>query len=150
MYKCVFAPADKVDLLHQTIHEIAHPEEWRATLKGQLVQQIEDQIQILSESHWYFRSSAQKIESLKCLSARIESAHPESTKSDLLAIVTQWESEPVPEITAEKAGNNKELISLHRNRFWAEKRPAVQTATENMLQKLKDILVDQPDISPGI
>lgn len=138
VFKCLFAPLDKVALLH----ELTSPAAWASSIKRPVVESINTQINKLATSHWYFRDASEKIKCLKVLKERIETADPSSSKAGLAQIIDTWEHESVATLSGSKHTNH-ELMGTHRNIFFSAKRPGVQTATDKMLKTLKDNLVEE-------
>ncbi len=143
-FSCVFAPLDKIELLHQTMQKIMS----ETVLKYQVAQSIDSEIIRLKKSHWYFRDASEKISVLTDLRSRIASASGESTKEDLLSIIKTWEEESVPLsplVSKNNIKNKSDLVGIHRNIFFSARRPGKSTATQDTLQWLKEALGDKPN-----
>ncbi|KTD46607.1 hypothetical protein Lrub_1529 [Legionella rubrilucens] len=144
-FSCVFAPLEKVALLHQAVQKTIT----ETVLKNQVAQRLQSEIERLSKTHWYLYDASEKITSLNELKNRMLTAAADSSAQDILAIIQTWEAEEAPasQSTKEKNIKNKaELIGVHRNIFFKSKRPGVSTETQNTLQWLKDALRDKPDL----
>ncbi|MBX9702729.1 MAG: hypothetical protein K2X39_01120, partial [Silvanigrellaceae bacterium] len=136
-FDCVFAPIEKVELLHKAL--------WLTVLKNQTANLVDGQITKLSESHFWLRNDDIKISHLKELKLRLDAAHPESTKEELLEIIKIWESEEREGVEPEDMFiTNKLLMGRHRNIFFSAHRPGVLTSTETFIATLKTDLGEVP------
>ncbi|MDI9817973.1 MULTISPECIES: hypothetical protein [unclassified Legionella] len=137
LFCCVFAPVDKIDLLHQALQT--------AMLKHQVAQKINTETSRLSVRRWYLRDASEKIASLNALKDQITNTPAKSTKKDILQIIKNWENEePSSTVLSDKIKNNNQLMDVHRNilPFFSPK----FTKTHDTLQSLKEELGDKPGI----
>ncbi|CDZ79101.1 hypothetical protein BN59_03418 [Legionella massiliensis] len=135
-YGCVFAPINKAQLLHNALLPYFP--------RLYFVDRINQQIERLSESHWYFRELPAKVERLTELRDQLIAAKG-SSNAQLLAIIDDWENAPFVDNNADEETNalvsdNRRLMGVHRNIFFSSHSPAVLTSTQTLIQELKDHL----------